>query len=262
MNSWVPYSLSLLLLTATAFESRALTVTGSDMGVTTAMPGSSTDFYMFGNSVATSDSNLTDFGVNIQPGTNAGNLGNNQSYGGNQYYSSIDLPGGSSPVLTGIVYLHSTYDPPNNDPANMVTVTLGNSGTFNYADFNLYVLYSNADVPTDEPGPGNEQTRDLGISVAEGDDATSSADTGYKFVSVSDTNTSTSDARYVEFNIEGLAAGDTFTIAAAPLNGAPAYIGGISFESVPEPSVYAMISCGLALLGLAGWNRRRLSLRA
>jgi hypothetical protein len=184
-------------------------------------------------------------------------LGPNDNYGGNQYYSSIDLPGGSSPVLTGIVYLHSTYDPPNNDPANMATVTLGNSATFNYADFNLYVLYSNADVPVGEPPPGNEQTRDLGISIALGDDATNPAATGYKFVSVSDTNTSTSQARYMEFNIQGLASGDTFTLAAAPLNGAPAYLGGISFESLPEPSTYAMMLGAVALLGFC--VRRKLA---
>jgi len=245
----------LLSLTVSVFLGfatvHAATITGNDGGLITQMPGSATDYVFFpGNS-----SDLTDFSFSVvsDDGQPTG------PYGGNGYYSTIETPAGNS-SLTGIYYQHSPYSVPNNSAADLVTFTLGNSNTFNYGNFDVFVLYSNADVgEAVDQGGGPYQTRDLGISIGAGGSAVGPSAT---YVSVNDDNFSTSDARYAEFNIQGLAAGETFTIAASPDGQDPAYIGGVSFESAPEPSIYAMISCGLALLGLADWNRRRLSARA
>jgi hypothetical protein len=56
-----------------------------------------------------------------------------------------------------------------------------------------------------------------------------------------------SNVQVEEFNIRGLVANETFTVGAISTGGA-AYIGGLSFEAVPEPSTYAMMLGGVALL--------------
>jgi hypothetical protein len=223
--------------------SAAVTITGSDEGQISTLPASSTNFIYLGT--ATSD--LTDFSVDpLQSG-----------YPGNpDFYSEIVPPGGSGQVLTGI-----EYDPvQSSTPVNLVTFTLGTSPTFDYSDFNVFVLYSNDDVPvgeqsTDPSGPlyspsgDNTQGRDASISLGAGTDATGLSAT---LVPVADINTDLNQARVVEFNVQGLSAGDQFTIAAAgTATTTREYIGAVSFDSneVPEPATYAMFVAGLVFLG-------------
>lgn len=231
MSSLVAACFATALSFATAHG--AVQVTGNDGGVITQLPGSATDYIFF----PSNSSNLQDFSVTSVTTSDQPT----QAYGGNGFYSTIQTPAGNS-SLTGIYYQHSDYAYPNNATADLVTFTLGNSGTFNYANFNVFVLYSNADVG--ETDGSNFQTRDLSFSLAAG----STALGGYT-VNVTDDNVDTTKARYMEFNVQGLSAGDTFTIAAGPLGNDPAYIGGVSFASAPEPSTYALLAGGVLLLG-------------
>ena len=104
---------------------------------------------------------------------------------------------------------------------------------FNFADFNVYVLISSFS--------SNWTISDM--AVAEGD---ASAVTP---VAVTDIYAGPTGGRVVEFNISGASAGDTFNIAATSAVGTD-YIEGVSFQSVPEPSTYAMMLGGMGLLVL------------
>jgi len=199
--------------------SAAVTITGSDQTpgtLITQLPGSPSDFIFFGG-----PDTLTNFTVDT--------LGNPEF----APYSSLINPAGNSQG-TGIVFSHNLAN------TNLATFTLGSNPTFNYADFNIYVLYDNT--------TGDSNSIDGSISIGAGTDATGVSATT---VSVTDPVDKPTDAgRIVTFNIQGLAAGDQFTIAALglPSGNVTDYIGAVSFESAPEPSTYAMIAGGLILL--------------
>lgn len=248
MNAHISLLPALLLAASfsTAPVHGAVQVTGSDGGVISQMPGSATDYIFFPNN----SSDLTDFSVTAVSTSGQPTGG----YGGNQYYSTIETPAGNS-SLTGIYFQHSPYSVPNNATADLVTFTLGSSATFNYSNFDVFVLYSNADVG--QTDGSNFQTRDLSFSLAPG----STALGGYS-VNVTDTNIDTTKARYMEFNVQGLSAGETFTIAAGPLGQDPAYIGGVSFVSAPEPSTWALLLAGSLVVAAAARSRRLASIRA
>ena len=210
----------------------AVTITGADetAGETiTQLPGSPTDFFFVqGTSVE------TDFSVALN--------GNDFQFAP---YSQLNNPTGTA-ESTGIAFQHPAAE----QLVNLATFTLGTgNANFNYSDFNVYVLYDNT---TGDPNSIDDQ-----IALAAGTDATGALATA---VTVTDPAVKVTDeGRYVEFNVQGLQAGDEFTIAASALpSGNPtAYFGAISLESAPEPSTYAMLLGGLALLGFC--VRRKLA---
>jgi len=209
----------------------AVTITGADetAGETiTQLPGSATDFFFVqGTSVE------TDFSV----------APNDDSL---QFapYSQLINPADNA-ENTGIVFEHPSVG----QLVNLATFTLGSGNTnFNYSDFNVYVLYDNT---TGDPNSIDDQ-----IALAAGTDATGASATA---VTVTDPAVKVTDeGRYVEFNVQGLQAGDEFTIAASALSSdnPTAYFGAISLESAPEPSTYAMMFGGLALLGFCVRRKR------
>jgi len=132
--------------------------------------------------------------------------------------------------------------------------------TFNYNDFNVYLMYSNV----------NDTQTDAVISLDTRGSSGASPYFGYDDVAVTDntnagsTNPSTAD--YIEFNVTGLGAAlaanpgaDLVVDVNLPAgDGYPAgsYIGGVSFVSAPEPSTYAMLLVGaLGLLVLTTRSR-------
>jgi hypothetical protein len=224
-----------LLWCAYTHSASALTVDNSSyVGLESTFPGSSVDFTLFGNPTTyptvntngggpgTQPTNLTDFSV-------AG--ADTKMYQGNGNFANVIAPDGST-AYTGIFFNDSGNTP------DLATVTLGNT-SFDYGNFNLYVMFGNSDGVQDA-------TLSLTIGAT-----TYSAD-------VTDRGSAkgASNVQVEEFNIKGLAANDTFTVGATSTGGADS-IGGLSFESVPEPSTYAMMLGGLSMLGL--FVRRRLT---
>jgi hypothetical protein len=214
----------------------AVTITGHDEtpGQTiTQLPGSPTDYYFVRNSSLETDFSLT----YVDPTQYA-------------YYSLMNNPAGGA-EYTGITFEHLAQG----QLTNLASFTLGSGdASFNYSNFNVYVLYDNTSFG---PGVYDGNSIDDQIALGAGADATGASATA---VTVSDPSVKIDNAgRYVEFNVQGLAAGDEFTIAASDLNSGnnTAYIGAVSLESAPEPSTYAMMLGGLALLGFC--VRRKLA---
>jgi hypothetical protein len=228
--------LPLILGLATAPAASAVSITGQDetAGQTiTQLPGSPTNFFFVDDTSVETDFSLT----YIDPTQYA-------------YYSLMNNPAGGA-EYTGITFEHL----PQGQLTNLASFTLGSGdANFNYSDFNVYVLYDNTSF-----GPGNYDGNSIDdqIALASGADATGASATA---VTVSDPSVKVNNAgRYVEFNVQGLAAGGEFTIAASDLNSGnnTAYIAAVSLQSAPEPSVYAMMIGGLALLGFC--VRRKLA---
>jgi len=136
--------------------------------------------------------------------------------------------------------------------------TLGTSATFDYSNFNVYVLYGNVNYNDSAAAKNNFNTSfsfaDASIGLGAGPN-----DGGGTFVTVSDTNTSPTMGDIVEFNIQNATAGETFTLGAVSATGNDEIeFGGISFGSAdaPEPSVRVMMLTGLVLLiGLRRFTR-------
>ena len=228
----VPFLLGL----AAAPFATAVTITGTDetAGQTiTQLPGSPTNFYFVGNTSVETDFSLT----YVDP----------TQYG---YYTLMNNPAGN-PEYTAITFEHL----PQGQLVNLASFTLGSGdANFNYSNFNVYVLYDNTSF-----GPDNYDGNSIDdqIALAAGADATGASATA---ITVSDPSVKIdNEGRYVEFNVQGLQAGDEFTIAASDLNSGnnTAYIGAVSLESAPEPPTYAMMLGGLALLGFC--VRRKLA---
>jgi hypothetical protein len=238
------FTVSAFILSA-CLSASAQVITPTSLGNLTTMPGSATDFTLFGNSTQfpTLNNNGGDFGNQptvlhdfvIAVGADATN-----TYGGNSgAYSVINAPVGSGDtgVTTGILYNNSSSG------TNLVDFTLGKPGsTFNFSDFNVYVMYGNAhdgyeiDTSIDATllSPAGPDQMTLTSSSPTVIDSNASKDGNY------------TEATFEEFTIKGASAGDVLQLGA----GGWGYLGGVSFLSVPEPSTYAMMLGGLALLGV------------
>jgi hypothetical protein len=160
----------------------------------------------------------------------------------NSQYGSITTPGSADGTQkTGIVYSRSSSAP------NLVDFLLGGGSTFNYSNFNVFVMISNA------PGSGLD---DSSVSASLYD-MTGAVSLGSLTLAVADGTTTVGTATFEEFTITGGAAGDVLELGANSANGNAAYLSGVSFQSVaaPEPSIWAML--GLGLVAVAFWQRRR-----
>ena len=222
-----------------------VTITPANLGDLSTMPGSAGDFTLFGKSSQFPTINsyggleeqptvLNDFSV--AAGSNAGNL-----YGGNGYYSVINAPTGSgdTDVTSGIIFNNGSSAP------DLVSFTLGAvDSTFNFSDFNVYVMYGNAH-------DGYEINTSIDAELL----SPSSAVLASSSPTITDSNVNFSDATYEEFTVTGASAGDVLQLGA----GGWGYLGGVSFESVPEPSTYAMMVLGLGAIGFC-LHRRAASL--
>jgi len=213
---------------------------GSTTGNT--MPGSPTD-YVFVGKVAPFTTgyvpqstgnppgphNLTDFSVSL--GTDY--VG---TYSASASYASIQTPGTTSgAVQTAVVFNSGTGV----DKPNLLTFTLGNSSTFDYSSFAVYVMYGNAGASTDA-------TIDLTLR-SPGGTSTLVPEFSQAVVDTGAANGKTS-AQFAEFLITGAAPGDQLLVGARSLAGTNPLIGGVSFAAVPEPATWAMMAGGFGLL--------------
>ena len=214
------------------------------LGIFPQMPGSATDYSFLGNPAQFPTINnygapgAPDMGVHPDF-TLTADVG--EAYGGDDRYSVIKTPTGTS-TQTGILFGRA-----GGTNQSILDLKLGTgSTTFNYADFNLYVMFGN------DIGDG---AHDAFISVQ---DVT--AGTTVVEQAVADSNSDLSKAAFAEFNITGASAGDVIRIGATEASGGLNYLGGVSLSSVaaPEPSVDAMLAGGLVLLGALAFRGRRL----
>jgi hypothetical protein len=132
----------------------------------------------------------------------------------------------------------------------------GSSTTFSYNDFNVYVMFNN-----------NSADKDTTISL---DGRINGAEETLESFTVTPIDTSSTTADFVEYNVQGL--GDAVAYANAnDLTGSTDLVlrvtgtggdthdlGGVSFESAPEPSTWAMMLLGAG--GLFVLGRRAKSL--
>ena len=238
---------SLLLIGASLSASAQIIITSTYLGNLGQMPGSPTDYSFLGNPAQFPT--IINYGGGGSP-----NMGVrtdftlspvvDEAFGGNSGYSSIKNPLGVT-TQTGILF---GRDGSTNQ--SVLTLTLGTgSATFNYKDFNLYVMYGNY--------IGNADTF---ISVK---DVT--AGTPLYEEAVVDTNTNPATdhslAAFEELNITGASAGDELIIGATAGAGGLNYLGGVSLESVatPEPSIWAMLLGGVSFLMFVSRCRRNCS---
>jgi hypothetical protein len=221
------------------------------------LPGSPSNYVIFNGTnypttgvtnVAGSATDLTSFSIIGGEVGNAGSTGT---------FSLIKPPGGSTAIQTGAILSPHTI---------AVGLEEGSSPTFNYNDFNVYVMFSNAP---------NLPEFDTSIGL---DGRINGSELPPTNVSVTDNNSSLSLAYYLEFNVTGLGT----AVAAQEALGSPGptdlvlrvfggtndshlgELGGVAFQSVvtvPEPSTYLMLVAGLALLAFTA-RRRNAALRA
>jgi hypothetical protein len=222
----------------------APSITGYNLGNLTEMPGSSTDYSFLGvdNQFSPDDfgygGGSPDIGVQTHF-TMTPLVG--ESYGGDGRYTVINNPLGAS-TQTGILFGRSGVAPTSQ---GILQLNLGHT-KFNYADFNLFVMYGN-DL-------GDTYARNSAITVT---DVTKSLSLTFD---VTETNTSFSEASFAEFHIFGASAGDVLQIGAQSPGGFN-YIGGVSLlAEVPEPSTYALTLSAVGLIVLVNIRRSRKNL--
>jgi hypothetical protein len=255
--------LILLALVASVPADAAVTITSSLYGNSSVMPGSSTDFTLFGNptqfpsgstgitknfesGVATQPTILNDFqvfaGADAQYTYGAQNNSSSVNY--NAQYGSITTPGDiDGTQKTGIIYSRSSGAQP-----DLVDFILGGGSTFNYSDFTAYVMIDNA------PASGLDDAEVFAALY----DPTGAVELSLNGIGVTDEVTTVGSATFLAFHITGGSAGDIlqFGALAAAGSGSSAYLSGVSFsDPAPEPSTWAMLGLGLATF--AFWQRRR-----
>jgi hypothetical protein len=236
MNIGKLLSLSIFLIGASVSTSQAETITATNLGNLTQMPGSPIDYSFLGK-----DGQFGPFGygggspdTGVQTDfTMANDVG--ESYGGDGRYSVINNPLGVS-TQTGILFGRA-----GGTNQNILQLTLGGTATFD-AHLYLYVMFGN--------GFGDGQVRDTALTVT---DVTQSKTLQFN---ISDTNSNLGEASFARFLLSGAAPGDIIQIGATSPAGIN-YIGGVSLESVPEPSTYAMMLGGFAFLALLSVRRSR-----
>ena len=260
-------SLSLLLTSLALFSvsarAQVITTVGSETNGST-LPGSPSEYIIFngsnyneiGGDAAASYKNLPDFEI----------VGGESQYSGNGGFSTINTPGGAASLRTGGII-----------STNAIAVGLELLGTisptgfasdgFDFNDFNIYVAVDNAltaDGAFTPTNPGATIYDDTSVGL---DARLDNVELTPVSATITSHNSSLSAADYVEFNVTGLGTAVAANEAAHPgtnndlvlrifkPNGDDAVLGGISFESAPEPSAYAMM--GLGLLALIAIRRFR-----
>jgi hypothetical protein len=241
-------------------------ITPSLFGNSSTMPGQITDFTFFGNPLqfpkgdgsitynytsgtATQPSLLTDF-IPVVGANATATYGAENNVGGTNYnpaYGSITDPAGTL-EKTGTIFQNSSLGSTANDLASFI---LGpNTGTFNFADFTVYVMISNA------PGAGLNDI-DLSAQVEDATDAVGL--TPVVSMSIVDNTTTVGTATFAQFHITGAASGDVLQLGAVGAAGTSPYLSGVSFKSnaAPEPSTTAMIAGSMVLLALGLRQARR-----
>ena len=261
-----PSILLLALLAALPAQATVL-ISGSLFGNSSTMPGSPLNYTFFGNPVQFPSSG-PDISDNYYSGGNPNlpsqptqlvnfiaHVGANAQYtygaqnndGATDYnpaYGTITAPGGfAGAQKTGILFSAATSAP------DLVRFTLGApTPSFNFSDFDVYVMISNA------PTSGLSDA-DL---VAKLFDQTGAVALSSLTLSVTDDGSNaTNTANFYDFHITGGVSGDILQLGAIGSPGDSAYLSGVSFKSntAPEPSTYAMMIGGLALL--AFWQSRK-----
>jgi hypothetical protein len=237
--------------------------------LTSTMPGSASDYIVFNGSdyTNTTDHNNPPTSVS-EPEANYNELTSFFVAGGLQASSdgtAITSPSGASLTNVGALAASSNFSAfalrPGTETANLnqnggngdnTVPPTGLNPNFNYNDFNVYIFFSDV---------GGAVTDDsIGLDVRTNNSLTfSPADV----ITVVDNNTTSGDIKYVEFNVQGLGTSladgnNTDLVVSEGSPGNISYVNGISFESVPEPSTYAMLLGGFALLGFV--IRRKASL--
>jgi hypothetical protein len=205
---------------ALALPAHAASITSSVYGTgVTQLPGSPTDFTFIGNGGVLDDFTLTQVGDGFYNGS-----GSNQD-------SVITSPLGLV-TQTGIEYHNA---PP------LLNFTLSSS-TFDYSDFDVFVAFNN--YPD-----GNVSGEALTLFAPDNTTIlvpTVTQDTTYSRFSATSLSV-------VEFEVKGATMNDVLRLSAQST--AEDTVGAVSFESVPEPSTYALMSVGL--IGLAAWQMRK-----
>lgn len=149
-------------------------------------------------------------------------------YPGNDSYTTLSLDGGT-PFTTGIAYQYCGEG----NTATLATLTLqGNVPTA----FRVGVLTNNTD-------------NDLNLASA-------------VIVSGSNSITTTTALRhgsndFYYFDILGGHTGDLITIALTQSGGAAVPLGGLTFQTIPEPSAMVLLSAGLISLLAYAWRKRK-----
>jgi hypothetical protein len=227
------------LLASAPLALQAQVITATSEGSLGTMPGSALDYTFFGNANqfpitnyygnTTQPTVLTDF--TVAHGANGGS-----TFEGDNRYSTINGPTGSGEtnVQTGILF-GGGVNP------DLVDFTLGTPGsTFNFSDFDAHVMYGN--------GYGDGGVRDTSITAS----LYSSGGTLLQTLTVPIVDNPAGSngnadpvATFEDFTITGATTGDVLRFGAT---GATTYLGGVSFDEVPEPGTWAMMLAGVVLL--------------
>jgi hypothetical protein len=240
-NATLTFTAIATLCLATVASAQTISQVGGETNSGT-MPGSPSDYIIFDGSnynVGTEPSdaytNLPDFEI----------VGGEAQSAGDSGFSSIKPPGSLTALPTGGILS------PNTIAVGLELGTINANGLsstgFNYNDFFIYVMVDNA--------PGDSFYEDTTVDL---DARLDGVEMTLIPASITSYNSSLTSADYVEYRVEGLgtavaadraAAGDgDMVLRVFKANGQGAILGGISFESIPEPSTWAMMFIGAAAL--------------
>jgi hypothetical protein len=230
---------TLLSLSAAAAPVPAITVTtvGTETSGTT-MPGSPSDYIFFdgSNYPSTSTSNSPGSYTNLPDFTT---VGGEHANGPGSDNSTINTPGDLSSLLTGQISSPNTI---------AIGLEEGSSATFNYNDFDVYVMFNNIAADAN-----NDTWIDTTVSL---DGRFNGTEQPAASFTVTPVDVSSTTADFVEFNVQGLATAFAYANAndltgstdlvlrVSGPNGDIHDLGGVSFASVPEPSTWAMMLLG------------------
>ena len=247
---------SLVTLAATA-QAQTVTGTGVDADLST-MPGSALDYSFYGTSGQFTNGDFVPNGFTsstLEPQllldfTESGGSTFAYIQGGGTGNASINVPESAIPTVTGSLF-GGGGGVASPDVVNYQILSTSGSD-FNVSDFNVYVMFDN--YPSNANGVVDKFIT-LGLTESNGSALSSGSETVTSFSAFSN---GLSAADFAVFEVKGASAGDILQVGYQG-NDAGRYggIGGISFESAPEPSTYAMMLAGLAVLGFC--VRRKLA---
>ncbi len=178
---------------------------------------------------------MTDFTLADGPGTLA-----YTGTGGSIDDSIIDTPAGN-PAQTGFIFVGNSGQATD---ADLASFTLGSVPEFDYGDFDVFVAVNN--YP-------DGYVKGVTLTLNKANNSTNLVPTVTASVTTGENSTGNS-ATVVEFNVTGAESGEVLDVGSAGTS--TLTLSAVSFE-VPEPSTYAMMLGGLALLGFC--VRRKLA---